>query len=164
MTTRTIHSAEYLYPGALFPEETYRDLPEATLEAAVAAAPDDSEGYFRRDGWYAVRIRTTYQKRYVADDGEEKWLAEGGPVKPVLSVIIGEKVHWEDPSIAGDEHDMLRSNIRGNSKDRDDPYGVKTRCGNWQMADDYDRVVAPWELAAIEDRVEPREVVSGDGS
>lgn len=141
--TRTNHVATYLYPGSFFPEETNRAIPEPTLAAAVAAAPTDEEGYFRKDGWYAVRVTTTTLKRFVADDGEETWVPQDKPAK-VGNWIVGERVHFETlPD--DDRHSILRSNIRANTKSG---YGVLTRCGNWQFADDYDAVIEPAAVAS----------------
>ena len=143
--TRVVVSAEYLYPGAFFPEETYRDLPEATLAAAVAAAPDES-GYFRKDGWYAVRIRSTPERRFVdaGGSGAAVWVKDGET--EVWSAIVGQEVHVDDPSIAGEEHSALRSNIRSNGKDG---YGVLARSGNWQIASDWDAVITPEQAGAV---------------
>jgi len=137
--TRVKVSAEFLYPGAFFPEETYRDLPEATLEAAVRCAPDET-GYFRKDGWYAVRIRSTPERRFVDADGSGAavWVKDGET--EVWSAIVGEEVHMTDERIAGDEHQTLRSNIKSNSADG---YGVLARTGNWQFASDWDAVITP---------------------
>lgn len=134
---RTRYTATYLYPGSFFPEETSRTIPEATFEAAVVAGPDE-DGYFRKDGWYAVRITAIREKRFQADDGEEAWVKQGS--ERVGSWIVGERVHYEDGRLAGDQFDILRSNIRSNS---DDGYGVLTRCGNWQIGSDYTEVVSP---------------------
>lgn len=137
MNERTRYTATYLYPGSFFPEEASRDVPEPTFEAAALAGPDE-DGYFRKDGWYAVRITAIREKRFTSDDGEEAWVKQDA--KRVGSWIVGERVHHEDERLAGDQFDILRSNIRSNS---DDGYGVLTRCGNWQIASDYTEVVAP---------------------
>lgn len=133
--TRIKYTAEYLYPGAFFPEETYRELPEGTFDAAVLFGPDE-DGYFQKDGWYAVRIRTVQEKRFMSDDGDEQWVSSSETQK---SYIVGKKVHYLDSSIADDKHDILQSNIKNNS--RDGGYGVLTRCGNWQISSDWDVVV-----------------------
>ena len=137
--TRRRHSATYLYPGAFFPEETTRQIKRPTLASAIAAQPDDRDGYFRKSGWYAVRIATTTERRFVAENGDETWVREGKP--EVLSVIVGERIHYtEIPDT--DANAILISNIRGNSKDG---FGVKTRAGNWQIASDYDEVISSTE-------------------
>lgn len=126
---REVHSAEFHYPGSLFPESITRSVPEATLEAAVAAQRDEL--------WYAVVLRTRVQKRFTAADGEEVWNTVGQSTK-VASYVVGEPVHVDDiPD--DDQHHILRSNIRSNSKG--EPLGVRTRRGNWQIASDYDAVV-----------------------
>lgn len=138
--TRTRYSAEYLYPGSFFPEETYRDLPEPTYLAAELAGPDE-DGYFKKDGWYAVRIRTITEKCYRSEDGDEKWLRDGDPI--TKSFIVGRLVHADSPELECDDKSILRSNIVGNSREPLKGYGVLTRCGNWQIASDYDEVVSP---------------------
>lgn len=138
--TRTRYTAEYLYPGAFFPEETVREIPEPTFAAAVEHGPDDTDGYFRKDGWYAVHVRSIPEKLYRSDDGQEQWLRDGDPIR--RSFIVGRLVHYESPELDGERHDILRSNIRCNSRDPLKGYGVLTRSGNWQIASDYDEVVS----------------------
>lgn len=136
-----IVNATYYYPGTLFAESTSRLLGEPTLKEAFRAAPDDNEGFFKKDGWYAVRISVTHKKKFVSGDGEERWEVVGN--EEVVSCIIGEKVHYtEVPD--DDRHRILRSNIKNN--DRNGGYGVKTRCGNWQISSDWDVVLSPEEV------------------
>lgn len=126
--TRTRYTAEYLYPGVFMPEEENRPVDAPTLEAAVAAQPDD--------GWYAVSIKRIVERKFVADNGDERWLSD--IVEKAGSWIVGEKIHYQDiPDTKANS--ILRSNIRSNTKDG---FGVKTRRGNWQFADDYTAVVA----------------------
>lgn len=139
MSTRTRITAEYLYPGSFFPESITRELPDSTLQAAIEHGPDE-EGYFKKDGWFGVVIRKITEKRYVADDGDETWLREGKPIE--WKVIVGDVVHVDDPLIAGDRFDILRSNIRSNSREPHKDLAVHTRCGNFQIASDWDQVVA----------------------
>lgn len=143
MNTRVRYVAEYSYPGAFMPESTTRELEQPTLDAAVAAGPDE-DGYFRKDGWYAVKITAFYEKRYVEAGGDaETWVRTD--TSSAGAWVVGERVHVDDPSIAGSDFDILRSNIRCNTKSG---YGVRTRCGNWQFADDFSGVVAPERVAA----------------
>lgn len=129
-TTRTRYYGVYSYPGLLFAEETSRPLTSGDVVAAIAEGPDDER-------WYAVEIRVAIEKRFVADDGEEQWLKKSDQRK--ARYVIGEKVHVDDiPD--DDRHSILRSNIRGNSTDH---FGVRTRAGNWQIAQDYDDVIPP---------------------
>jgi archaellum component FlaG (FlaF/FlaG flagellin family) len=139
MTTRTRYTAEYLYPGSFMPEETYVTIPEPTLSAAIVYGPDEP-GYFSKDGWYAVLIKTVTEKQYVSDDGDVTWLREGQT--EVEKIIVGREVHVDSPEISGPEHNILRSNIRGNSRDPYKNLAVHTRSGNWQIRSDWDRVVA----------------------
>lgn len=136
---RTRHVAEYLYPGSFFPEETYREIEFPTLQCAVENGPDE-DGYFKKDGWYAVRIRTITEKRYEAADGDETWLRDGEPT--TKSFVVGRLVHVDSPELEGEDNRILRSNISGNSRDPLKGYGVLTRRGNWQIASDYDEVVS----------------------
>lgn len=129
MKTRQRFYAEFWYPGLLFSDSKIRDIDAGTIEAALAAAPDD-------DRWYAVSVHAVTEKRYVADDGDETWVRTS--TERVLRAIIGEKVHV-DLIPDDDEHSILRSNIRYNSTDG---YGVRARTGNWQIAQDYDLVLA----------------------
>ncbi|WP_193613126.1 hypothetical protein [Nocardioides lijunqiniae] len=136
MSTRLRHVAEFSYPGALFPESVTREVDQPTLDAALAVAPTETDGFFRKDGWYAVKITAFHEKRYVADDGAETWVRTARPVK-VRSWVVGEKIHADDIEPT-DRNRILIANIRGNSTDG---YGVRTRIGNWQMASDYDEVL-----------------------
>jgi len=130
--------AEYLYPGSFMPEECYRDLPEPTFEAAVEHGPDDIDGYFTKDGWYAVQISTIIEHRVRnLETGVEFWMEAS---RTRESYIIGRLVHYESPELAHPRHEILRSNIRSNSRDPLKGYGVLTRCGNWQIASDWDYV------------------------
>lgn len=135
--TRTRYTAEYLYPGVFMPEEFTKPLDEPTFAAAVAAGPDE-ENYFVKDGWYAVRITATHEKRFVSEDGEEAWVRQSS--EKAGSWIVGQRVHYSDIE-ATDRNAILISNIRGNS--RDGGFGVLTRCGNWQIASDYTEVIEP---------------------
>jgi hypothetical protein len=122
----------------LFPEEVNRPVGEPTFAAAVAAGPDDSEGYFKRDGWYAVTINAIVERRFTSGDGEETVWVQQSRTK-VKSWVVGVRVHVD--GIEDTERNrILISNIRGNSEDG---YGVLTRAGNWQIASDYDEVVEP---------------------
>lgn len=142
MIERLKYTAVYSYPGSFFPEDTSRELSEPTLAAALAVAPADEEGYFRRDGWYAVEVKTTTQKLFTAEDGEQQWINQG--TERVTRVVIGERIHADDIE-ATERNAILIANIRGNTTDG---YGVHTRCGNWQMSSDYDQVLAPAEVSS----------------
>jgi len=138
MTTRNIRTrftAEFDYPGMLFPETITKTIAAGTLAAALREQPDE-QGYFNRNGWYAVTIRSVAEKRYVADDDEETWVRLSA--EKVASYVVGEKIHHADIE-DNDRNAILISNIRANSKDG---YGVRTRAGNWQIASDYDAVVS----------------------
>lgn len=138
MTTRIRYIAEYLYPGAFMPEEVTLPLPAPSFMVAVEYGPDQ-DGYFKKDGWYAVKITAVTEKLFVSEeDSEEAWVRQSSEV--VGKWIVGERVHHEEAQLAGERFDILRSNIRSNSKDG---YGVLTRCGNWQIASDYTEVIAP---------------------
>lgn len=142
---RYVYTAEYLYPGSFFPEETYRALDRAYLDEALAKQPDE-EGYFRKDGWYAVRIRTHVEKRFVAGNGEETWVRQADRTH-TKSYVVGIMKHVSDiPDIdpeTGRDQTILKRNIEGNSREPLKGYGVLTRCGNWQIASDFDEVLAP---------------------
>lgn len=140
MSTREVHEATYYYPGVFMPETVNRDLEFSTLEDAIRYQPDEKY-YFKKDGWYAVRIKSFTQKLFESSDGEQRWLNERSKTEE-KSFVVGRMRHWEDLPDDG-KHEILRSNIRNNSKDG---YGVLTRCGNWQMASDYDYVISE-ELA-----------------
>lgn len=127
--TRTRFTAEYSYPGSFFPETSTRDLPDGRYESAVEAQPNDA--------WFAVKILKSTERRFVAANGDERWLCEREPEK-VGSWVIGERIHWTAIPDT-DETRILRSNIRSNSENG---YGVLTRRGNWQIASDYTGVVA----------------------
>jgi hypothetical protein len=127
MTKRMKYSAEYLYPGAFFPESMYRELAEPTFSAAVDAEPDS--------GWYAVKITTTTQKMFTAGDGDVTWVDQESEKE---SWIVGEKIHYTQiPNT--EENGILRRNIEYNDPDG---FGVRTRLGNWQPAGAYDHVVS----------------------
>lgn len=135
--------AKYNYPGSFFPESTTREIDLPTVKAAVAAAPDE-EGYFCKDGWYSVRITSKVEKRFVATDGAEAWVNQGD-IKTIGHWVVGERIHHSDID-ATDANRILIRNIEGNS--RDGGYGVLTRCGNWQIASDFDAVLSPAEVTA----------------
>jgi hypothetical protein len=139
MTTRTRYIAEYLYPGSFMPEETSTDIPEPTLSAAIVYGPDEP-GYFTKDGWYAVLIKTVTEKQYVSDDGDSRWLRDGKI--EVEKIVVEAVLHVDDPAIAGPEFNTLRANIRSNSRDPYKNLAVRTRSGNWQILSDWDRVVS----------------------
>jgi hypothetical protein len=140
--TRIRYSAEYMYPGSFFPESVHRALLQPTFAAAVAAGPDE-DGYFRKDGWYAVKIHAITEKRFTSDDGEVTWVKQG--TVEVGNWIVGDRIHWSEIDDTR-ENAILISNIKGNS--RDGGYGVKTRAGNWQIASDYTEVISPTAVTA----------------
>lgn len=141
-TTRTRWTATYSYPGFLFPEETSRPVDHPTLQGVLEAAPRDEDGYFRADGWYAARVTQRTQKLYTAADGEEQWIQTDVTQGP--SWLIGEKVHLDDiPD--DDDHAILRSNIRCNTKDG---IAVKTRLGNWTLPVEGTEVIAASEVSS----------------
>lgn len=128
MVDTVAHKARYLYPGVFMPEEQVRDLTFPTYGEAVKGQPDD--------GWYAVEISSIKYKRFTADDGDIEWIPQGTVNKETY--IIGQQIHCDEiPNT--DENRILRSNIRSNS---DDGFAVKTRCGNWQIASDWDHVMS----------------------
>lgn len=146
MSTRERHVAEFFYPGSFLPETIFRTIAEPTLAAALAAAPDGdpAQGYIgAKDGWYAVKVTTATDKRFVADDGEETWVRVGQK-KDVGSWIVGEKIHVDD-ILENDANRILRANIAGNSADG---YAVLTRVGNWQIASDWTDVLSPADAEA----------------
>lgn len=138
---RTRYVARYLYPGSFFPEDLTREIEEPTFVAAAAAAPE-GEGWCAKDRWYAVEVTAIVEKRFTSEDGDEAWVRECD--SKAGAWVIGERVHVDDPRLAGDEFRILRANIAANTKDG---YAVKTRRGNWQMADSYTEVV-PESLVA----------------
>ncbi len=143
MTTRTRYTATYDYPGMLFPESVTRDVADDRLESVVAAAPAETEGYFRKDGWYAFQIHAITEKHFTAEDGEEAWVRVG-KAERVANMVVGEKVHVDSiPDTA--ENRILRVNIQANTPDG---VAVKTRAGNWQLASDYDLVLSPSEASS----------------
>lgn len=142
---RKEHYGRYSYPGSFFAEYTTVELTEPTLTAAAIEGPRGS-GYFFKDGWFAVEITTVTLKRFEAADGAEVWVRQG--TEAVGKWIVGRLVHFEADELAGDEHNILRSNIRSNSRDPHKGYGVLTRCGNWQIASDYTAVVSAEDVTA----------------
>lgn len=136
MPTQTRYRAEYLYPGSFFPEETYRDLKEPTFENAVKFGPNE-DGYFKKDGWYAVIIREKIERLMVDPDKPASTTWDMVSNEKVKSFIVGRMIHMDSPEMSGSDKDILRSNIRSNSRDPLKGYGVLTRCGNWQIASDW---------------------------
>lgn len=124
-------TAEYLYPGLLFPEELHKDLDTATLTDAVRHQKDD--------GWYAVHIKSQTMSEFVDDEGEKRWLPKDDAVKS--SYVIG-KVYNEQQIRAwgvakGQDTSILEANCGS--------WGgqlVLCRTGNWQPRKGYDFVVA----------------------
>lgn len=138
MSERVRYVAEYDYPGALFPESVTREVETPTWEAVVGAAPAETSGYFRADGWYAVKVTAITEKLFTAKDHEMTWIRQSA--EKVRSWVVGEKIHADD-IVPTERNAILISNIRGNTPEGSEPYGVHTRAGNWQIASDYDGVV-----------------------
>lgn len=134
MTTRERFVATYYYPGVFFPEETSRELVKPTFQQALAAAPDE-EGYFRKDGWYGLRITSIIEKKFVADDDAVTWVRESSVQ---TSWIIGERIHRDDERLSDPSFDSMK--LGG------EEYFVLARCGNWQPDGYYEFVVTPEEL------------------
>lgn len=139
MTLRSRYKAEYYYPGSFMPETTSRDVADPRWLTVVAAGPDQ-EGYFSKDNWYAVVVREIVEERFTSDSGEERWLVNSN--EKVRSYIVGRVFHVDDiPDVDGTrDNSILKSNIRGNSMSQ---IAVLTRCGNWQMYEDWDEVIEP---------------------
>lgn len=138
MTSRDRHIATYLYPGVFFPEETTRELSKPTFEQALAAAPDSEEGFFCKDGWYAVRITTIHEKKFVANDGEETWVKNPSLKEITWSWIIGEKIRRDDERLSDPKFNSMKIG--------DEEYFVLARCGNWQPANYYNYIVSEDEI------------------
>lgn len=149
MATRTRLVAEYGYPGPFFPESTTRDVASADFKTVAAAGPDE-DGYFRKDGWYAAMVWSIVEKEFLdADDhSASTWVRQSSKV--VANYVVGTLKHLDDiPDVdpkTGRNNEILKSNIRGNSKPPLSGYGVLTRAGNWQIASDYTEVVNDEEV------------------
>lgn len=122
-------TATYSYPGSFFSEDTSRELREPTLAAAIDARPDDR--------WFAVEIKRTPIKVFRADDGEERILSAGKPVK-VGKWYVGEEFTAEEVEALDGDHHILVSNMRGNGW----ATVCRTRLGNWQPVEQGDHVLA----------------------
>lgn len=122
-------TATYYYPGAFFSEDTTRDITAPTLAAAIDARPDDR--------WFAVEVKRTPVKVFRSDDGDERVLSDGKPVK-VAKWYVGEEFTAEEVEAMGDDHRILFSNMRGNGW----PTVCRTRAGNWQPVEAGDVVLA----------------------
>lgn len=150
MTAKATYTANFFYPGTLFPEETQREIEEYDgiptladiLEVAPDAAPEDS--YFCKDRWYAVSLREKIEVLYESteDPNDRRFVQTSNEV--LHSWIVGEKIHVDDieDQEPGGRNAILASNIRGNTPDG---YAVKTRCGNWQLAKDFGTVISDSE-------------------
>lgn len=126
-------TATYYYPGSFFAEDMSKELLGATLADAMDARPDDR--------WFAVEIKRTPIKAFRADDGEERVLSGGEPVK-VGKWYVGEEFTAEEVEALDGDHKILVSNMRGNGW----PTVCRTRCGNWQPVEEGDVVLAGWVI------------------
>lgn len=137
MSTRIRYIATYDYPGLLFPESTSRPIEDGTIRAVYAGA--QREAGSRSDGWYAATVTAITEKRFVDPEqrDDETWVEQRRD--RVLRFVIGEVRHV-DTIPDDDQHRILRANIVANTSDH---LAVLTRCGNWQLASDYDSVVSP---------------------
>ena len=136
--TRARFTATYLYPGSFVSETKTRTLDESTLQAALAAMP---EGTIYGGPVFGIEIIETLQKRFVSDDGEERWLADSSPRR------IGRWYFGETLTLAhvtalnvtkGGAYDVLLANMRGNGWTS----VVRTVAGNFQPVE-YGDVVLP---------------------
>lgn len=133
MTTRTRFYAEYFYPGSFLPETATADIDMPTRKAAEAAKPNGKVGY--TDTCYGIRLYEVAEEMFTSGD-KSIWVKQSN--EEIDSWIYGTEYHYTDPFLAGPEYDILRSNVRSN-----DPNGmvVKSVAGNWQIREDWNRVV-----------------------
>lgn len=121
-------TATYWYPGSFFSEDKTRELPAATLVAALAAQPDD--------GWFAVSVQRTPMKVFRSEDGEERVMSTGQAIK-VGKWYIGEEFTAEQVEAMPGDHEILVSNMRANGWRT----VCRTRRGNWQPVETGDVVL-----------------------
>lgn len=137
MNTRIRHTATYMWPGSFLNETMVMELSDGTLEAGLAAMPEDTMWGSHAFGF---EITETVLKRFVSDDGEERWLATGRARRlgrwyfgetMTLSQVAAENI------TNGGKHDILLANMRGNNW----PTVVRTIAGNFQPIEDGDDVL-----------------------
>jgi hypothetical protein len=125
------HFAEYLHPGSFFPEECSKKLPERTIAAAVAEAPEDAYCF------------TFYDRVATAPDLGSELMVVRRPLNRSSRHYLGGQVFtlpelrtWIDEHGGDERHFALYANIRG--------YGTRAilcRTGNWQPFTDDDVLI-----------------------
>lgn len=135
--TRLRFTATYMWPGSFFNETSVVEISEGTLEAALAAMPDTT--WHGRHA-FGFEIGETTLKRFISDDGEERWLATG-PSRKLGRWYFGvsmsiDDVAAENVANAG-EYVILLSNMRGNGWHT----VVRTVAGIFQPVEEGDTVL-----------------------
>jgi hypothetical protein len=107
----------YLFPGALFPETTTKEVNNTDIPKTI---PADCYGFYFEETEYAVDGKETFV-------GKTKQLGK--------TYLIGEAIHVSKiPKMdRGQDTDILKSNIESNSPTKT---GIKCHTGNWQMEDE----------------------------
>ena len=121
-TTRTRITATPLYPGSFFPEDGRPvEIPDADPQTALTTVGDD-------DGWFALEVKTTTEKRWTDGDGGELWRTAAELSR--YRLYIGEALTPADIEQLddGQNYAILLSNMRSNGWER----VVRTRRGNFQ--------------------------------
>lgn len=130
--TQFKHRAKYWLPGSFFSEDESRELPERTIEAAVAAAPEYA---------FAFKFYDTAILDFEFDAG--LWRVLPIPQNESGKHYIGGTVYTMDElrDLAYAEgkpgsYDILISNVR-----QYDGKAIRCRTGNWQPFEDGDVLV-----------------------
>lgn len=110
------YMAEFLLPGFLFPESTVRDLPEHTVEAAVAVAPE---------GAYCFTLYEIEEPPDLGPDFKVSPVAKNRSKRYYLGGRIYNVIEIES---MGDDKRTLAANMRGNHWDEI----IQCKPGNWQ--------------------------------
>jgi hypothetical protein len=126
------HMAKYLIPGSFFPEEETRRLPERSVEAAVAAAPEGAYCFTFYD--VAVPDFEVPPEFTLIPKALDKSLGRyylGGVVYTVEELRV----------LAAQEGDPRRYDVLIANVEQDEGKAIRCRPGNWQPFMSCDEIV-----------------------
>lgn len=129
MSTRTRYTAEYLYPGAFFPESVSVPVKDDTLQSILDSDPGP-DALYKNTPAYGVLVRRLSEKRAVFDDGTDVWVVDGTSTL-TKRYLWGQFYSSDSIKAMEGESTLYRNSLHNGIVDG----AIKCRSGNWQTVE-----------------------------